>query len=211
MLFLGVLTGFFLPLSVPPLRRLAGAAAWRDRARCAAALGFVMAGLLHFAAPESYLRLMPPDIPAPLAMVYVSGVFEILGGLGLLVPRTRRAAAWGLTALLLAVFPANLHVALAGISVEGMPTWYGWARLPFQAVYIAWVLWSTPAVAERRGEGRSDPAPAGSSSGTTRASVVLSVTAARSDTTGYPAPRRPPVPPPSPARPSPSPAASRTG
>lgn len=121
MLFLGVLAGFFLLLSVPPLRRLAGAAARRDRARVAAALGFVVAGLLHLVMPETYLRLMPPYIPAPLAMVYVSGLFEILGGLGLLVPRTRRAAAWGLAALLLAVFPANIHVALSGLSVEGMP------------------------------------------------------------------------------------------
>lgn len=140
MLFLGVLTGFFLLLSVPPLRCLAGAAAWRDRGRLAAGLGFVVAGLLHFSTPETYLRLMPPYIPAPVAMVYVSGVFEILGGLGLLIRSTQRTAAWGLTALLLAVFPANIHVALSGISVEGLPVWYGWVRLPFQALYIWWIL-----------------------------------------------------------------------
>lgn len=143
MLFLGVLIGFFALLSAPPLPRLAGARAWRDRGRIAAALGFVLAGLLHFLTPETYLRLMPPYVPEPLAMVYVSGAFEILGGLGLLVSRTRRAAAWGLTALLLAVFPANIHVALSGISVEGMPPWYGWLRLPFQALYIWWLLAST--------------------------------------------------------------------
>lgn len=159
MLFLGVLLGFFALLATPPLRRLAGAGAWRERGRIAAALGFVLAGLLHFLAPETYLRLMPPYVPAPLAMVYASGALEILGGLGLLVPRTRRAAAWGLTALLLAVFPANIHVALSRISVEGMPPWYGWLRLPFQAIYIWWILASTQESSKVRDETASRANP----------------------------------------------------
>jgi uncharacterized membrane protein len=143
MLFLSVLTGLLLILSIPPLPRVLGLTALRDRARWAAGLGFAVAGSLHFLRPASYLRLMPPYLPWSLPLIYVSGFFEILGGLGLLLPGTRRAAAWGLVALLVAVFPANLHVALNAISVEGLPTWYGWVRLPFQALYIWWVLAST--------------------------------------------------------------------
>jgi len=86
--------------------------------------------------------MMPPWLPAPNVMNAVSGVAEILGGLGLLLPATRRIAGWGLIALLVAIFPANLHVALQG----QMPgTTFSplvlWLRLPFQAVFIATVWW----------------------------------------------------------------------
>ena len=77
-----------------------------------AAVFYIAAGSLHFIKPAPYLRIMPPYIPWHPAMVRVSGAFEILGGLGLLVPTTRRAAAWGLVALLIAVFPANLYMAM---------------------------------------------------------------------------------------------------
>lgn len=94
---------------------------------------------------------MPPYLPWHLELVYLSGVFEILGGLGLLIPRVSRVAAWGLVALLVAVFPANLHMAMSGIQVDGFPSrpWMAWARLPFQAVFIAWCLWCTRS--ERQG------------------------------------------------------------
>ena len=78
--------------------------------------------------------------------VYVSGVFEVLGGLGLLLERTRRAAAWGLILLYLAVFPANIYMAMEGIQIDPanpLPSWAAWARLPFQAVFIAWAYWFT--------------------------------------------------------------------
>ena len=75
--------------------------------RYALALLFVLAGIWHFVHPATYLAIMPPWLPQPLALIYVSGVFEILGGLGLLPARTRRMAGWGLLALLVAVFPAN--------------------------------------------------------------------------------------------------------
>lgn len=76
-----------------------------------AATDYVLAGTLHFIQPEAYLRIMPTYIPAHLFMVRASGICEILGGAGLLVPQTRRAAAWGLVALLIAVFPANIYMA----------------------------------------------------------------------------------------------------
>ena len=77
----------------------------------ACALFFVAVGVTHFTHPAFFLKIMPPALPAHLALVYLSGAFEILGGLGLLVPRTRRFAGWGLIALLIAVFPANLYMA----------------------------------------------------------------------------------------------------
>jgi len=82
---------------------------------------------------------MPEALPWHLALVYVSGAAEILGGIGLLVPKTRRAAAWGLLLLLLAVFPANINMAVNEIYVGGMPhePWLLWARLPMQLVGAA--------------------------------------------------------------------------
>jgi uncharacterized membrane protein len=104
---------------------------------------FVTAGVLHFRIPDGFAQAVPPYLPSPLALVYISGVFEILGGVGLLIPRLRRAAGWGLIALLIAVFPANLHMALNDVQPPNfhVPTWALWARLPLQGVLIAWVYW----------------------------------------------------------------------
>ena len=110
-----------------------------------AAVFYVGAGILHFRAPAAYLKIMPPYVPWPEAMVYVSGIAEIAGGLGLLLPATRRLAAWGLVALLIAVFPANVYMAMNPIylGASPMPGWIAWARLPLQGVLIWWVLWCT--------------------------------------------------------------------
>jgi uncharacterized membrane protein len=110
-----------------------------------AAVFYVGAGVLHFRSPEFYLRIMPPYIPWHVAMVQVSGAFEILGGLGLLIPSTRRAAAWGLVALLIAVFPANLYMATNPIETgaASMAPLLRWGRLPVQLLLIWWVLWCT--------------------------------------------------------------------
>ena len=108
-----------------------------------AAIFYVVAGTLHFVRPEMYLRIMPPYIPWHVTMVRISGVCEILGGLGLLVPVTRRMAAWGLVALLIAVFPANLYMAMSPVEAgaAGLSAAVRWGRLPLQVVFIAWVLW----------------------------------------------------------------------
>ena len=110
-----------------------------------AAVFYVGAGILHFRAPAAYLKIMPPYVPWPEAMVYVSGIAEIAGGLGLLLPATRRLAAWGLVALLIAVFPANVYMAMNPIylGASPMPGWIAWARLPLQGILIWWVLWCT--------------------------------------------------------------------
>ena len=110
-----------------------------------AAVFYVFAGSAHFTRPDMYLRIMPPYIPWHVAMVRVSGFFEILGGLGLLVPRTRRAAAWGLVALLIAVFPANVYMATNPIEAgaASIAPILRWGRLLLQPLLIWWVLWCT--------------------------------------------------------------------
>lgn len=109
------------------------------------ALIMIGGGVNHFVAPDPYVAMMPAALPWHLELVYVSGVFEILGGLGLLIPQTRRLAAWGLIALLIAIFPANLNMALNHLPLAGkhVPQWALWARLPLQAVLIAWAWWYT--------------------------------------------------------------------
>ena len=113
---------------------------------------FVLAGLNHFREPAVYEGMMPPSLPWPAALIAVSGACEILGGIGILVPRTRRAAGWGLIALLAAVFPANLHVALMGrMPGFGFSPTVLWLRLPFQAVFAAAVAWAAVSGGRRRG------------------------------------------------------------
>jgi uncharacterized membrane protein len=104
---------------------------------------FIGAGALHFIRPEPYRAIMPPYIPAPDAMVALSGFAEAAGGAGLLVHGTRRWAGWWLVATLVAIFPANVHMALHPDRYErhvpgGRVGLY--ARLPFQVAFIVWVL-----------------------------------------------------------------------
>ncbi|MDI3283526.1 DoxX family protein [Polyangium sp. 15x6] len=111
--------------------------------RIVLALAMIGVGVLHFTSPEPFVRIVPAALPAPLALVYVSGVAEIAGGVGLLIPRLRRAAGIGLMALYVAVFPANINMAIHNISIgeDPVPEWALWARLPFQIVFIAWAYW----------------------------------------------------------------------
>jgi uncharacterized membrane protein len=106
--------------------------------RWLAAIFFVVAGTFHFLKPEMYLQIMPPYFPLPQLLVAVSGVAEITGGIGLLLRPVRRPAAWGLIALLIAVFPANIYMVQHPGQFHFAP-WILWARLPLQAVFIAWV------------------------------------------------------------------------
>jgi uncharacterized membrane protein len=110
-----------------------------------AAAFYVVAGALHFIKPEPYLSIMPPYIPWHVAMVRVSGACEILGGLGLLVSGTSRAASWGLVALLIAVFPANIYMAIHPIEAgaASIAPVLRWGRLPLQPLLIWWLLWCT--------------------------------------------------------------------
>ena len=104
---------------------------------------FVVAGVMHFVRPEFYVSVMPTYLSWHLELVYVSGVCEVVLGVLLVVPRTRRVAAWGLIALLIAVFPANVHMALNPDPFPSVPPAVLWARLPLQAVFVAWAWWFT--------------------------------------------------------------------
>jgi uncharacterized membrane protein len=105
---------------------------------------FIAAGVLHFVRPGIYARIIPPRLPYPKALVYISGVAEIAGGMALLVPTLRPWAGLWLMALLVAVFPANIYMAMAprqaGFGIA--PVWL-WLRLPLQLVLMAWVWWAT--------------------------------------------------------------------
>jgi uncharacterized membrane protein len=121
--------------------------------RVVLALAIITVGITHFTHTDQFVRIVPSQLPNPLALVYISGVFEILGGIGLLVPIVSVAAAWGLIALFIAVFPANINQAINSIAIDGIPhnpTLY-WLRLPFQAVLIAWAWWYTRKPENQRG------------------------------------------------------------
>ena len=123
---------------------------------------FCGAWISHFVSPAPYVRIVPPwgeFLGGAAFLVVVSWVFEILGGIGLVHPRTRKIAAFGLFALLLAVFPANVHMALEGLQLNPdapMPTWVAWARLPLQGVLLATVGF----IARRAPPLRPDPSTA---------------------------------------------------
>jgi uncharacterized membrane protein len=103
---------------------------------------FIFAGVLHFVIPKTYKQIVPPWLPAPDAMVYASGVAEIAGGVGMMVPARRRIAGWWLIATMVGVFPANLHMAMNADRYHKVPGGKPalWARLPLQGVFIAWIL-----------------------------------------------------------------------
>ena len=115
------------------------------RAAATALLGafFIVAGANHFVHPSVYQRIVPPSLPAPALLVAISGAAEILGGIGVLLPATRKLAGAGLIVLLVAVFPANAYMAqhaqlyrdIASAAILDI-------RLPFQAVLIGWVWWA---------------------------------------------------------------------
>ena len=103
------------------------------------------AGVLHFVYEDEFVRMVPAFLPAPVLLVYVSGVAEMLLAVGLQISRVRRFAAWGLVALYVAVFPANLNMAMHNISLMRIHQSQRdlWLRLPFQAVLIVWAWWYT--------------------------------------------------------------------
>ncbi|WAS97313.1 DoxX family protein [Nannocystis punicea] len=103
------------------------------------------AGVGHFVIPDRFMAIMPPYLPWHYELVLLTGALEIAGGLGLSIPRTRKVAAWGVFALLLAMWPANIHHAMAGVQVEGLPASPTalWVRVPLQLVLLAWAWWLT--------------------------------------------------------------------
>jgi len=109
---------------------------------------YVLGGFNHLMNPAFYVAIVPPGLPNPEWLNVLSGLAEIGLGVFLLEPRVRAFAAWGVIALLIAVFPANVYVAMANVGVpSGVPgtgnAVVNWVRLPFQAVFVAWAWWYT--------------------------------------------------------------------
>lgn len=147
MIVFAVLAVALLIALVVPSRQ--GRRPTRDAGRLAMAVAMVFAGVSHFVTPEPFVQHLPEFVPYREAVIYATGVLEVLFGIGLVGPRRHRPmVALALVAYLVAIFPANIYVAVAGIPIEGFGQYQqfltGYARLPFQAVYIAWALWSTP-------------------------------------------------------------------
>jgi len=116
----------------------------QNDAMIAAAVMFVLIGMMHLATPRKLTYMIEGWLPYALELVLISGVLEIVFGIGLLVPAVRSYAAWGLILLLIVMFPANIYVAVKQLPAPGgLPAkpWYTWSRLVFQPVYIAWVWW----------------------------------------------------------------------
>jgi uncharacterized membrane protein len=111
---------------------------------------YIIAGTLHFIIPDSYVKMMPSYIPYHLELVYLSGLFEILLGIFILIPKYSKYAAWGIILLLIAVFPANINMAINHIIPSFMENLSYkmqqiilWIRLPMQGVLILWAYWYT--------------------------------------------------------------------
>ncbi|HVU86402.1 MAG TPA: MauE/DoxX family redox-associated membrane protein [Pirellulales bacterium] len=104
---------------------------------------YIVAGMNHFINPAFYLKIMPPYLPWHALAVFVSGLAEVFLGVLLMIPRTTKPAAWGLIALLLAVFPANIYVYQHQEIFPDVPPSFHLARLPIQGLLILWAWWYT--------------------------------------------------------------------
>lgn len=116
----------------------------RRIARILLAAAYFAVGIVHLRSPEGFLPIMPDFVPFPREVVLATGVAEILGAIGLMIPRLRRAAAWGLAAYALCVFPANIKHAVEGIAIAGQVLGWGYhvPRLLAQPLIIWWALWA---------------------------------------------------------------------
>ena len=108
-------------------------------------LFYIMAGTNHFINPDWYVRIVPPILPFKTEIIYISGILEIILGSFLIFPKTRFIAGWGLIILLLAVYPANIYVALTNGEAMDITPLIAWGRLPFQFVLIGLAYWHSKA------------------------------------------------------------------
>lgn len=127
-----------MQLSQPGLARKIGL--------CFVFLWFFIGGIAHFAATDLETRIVPPWLPEPRMLVLVSGVFELIGAFGLLLPITRTIAGWGLILLTIAVTPANVYMLQEADQYPGIPYWALVTRLPLQLVLLFCIWWSTRSV-----------------------------------------------------------------
>ncbi len=143
MIFLLALLGATLVAAVLPVRF--GPRSTRRAARLGMAAAMVFAGASHWTMPTPFIQHLPSWVPAAETLILVTGGIEIALGAALLMPQPwRRIAGLALAAYLVAVFPSNVYVAIAAVEVDWQPGgWYPWLRLPLQALFVAWALWST--------------------------------------------------------------------
>ena len=138
-----ILVVLFGLLHLPGLRTARAFRETVDKLSWALGVTLLVTASSHFLTPETLVAMMPPFLPAPMALVYISGVAEAVIALGLMVHRTRRPAALAAIALLVAVFPANIYAAVSGAPISNYPEspLYRWLRLPMQFLLIAWACW----------------------------------------------------------------------
>ncbi|HEY3854294.1 MAG TPA: DoxX family membrane protein [Verrucomicrobiae bacterium] len=137
---------------MPQIKTASAGHSGRIGLRWAAAGFFLLAGLNHFLIPGFYQQIVPPGFPSPKMLVIISGLAEMAGGLGLLIRPVRRLAGWGLILLLIAMFPANIYMAVYPEGFGILP-WFLWLRLPAQGLFAAWV-WIVAISDESGREGR---------------------------------------------------------
>ena len=111
---------------------------WKKLVLFGLAAFFINVGVDHFVNPDFYLNIMPPSFPLHAEAVYISGFFEVVGGICLLIPRLRKIAGWGLVALLIAVYPANIYMAITPQAFPDIPVTLLYVRLAFQFVFFYW-------------------------------------------------------------------------
>jgi len=144
MLFIALLITLTLLAALADRLGARGLAGWPARMRLAMALALLLVGSDHLLTPQRYLPMLPDFLPYHLELVLFTGLCELAGAIGLLLPRWRRYAALALALYFVCVFPANIKNALDGLNVEGLPaaTWYYWLRLPFQPLIVLWALYA---------------------------------------------------------------------
>ena len=111
---------------------------WKKLVLFGLATFFIYFGLDHFINPDFYLSIMPPSFPLHEEAIYISGFFEIVGGVGVLIPRFRKIAGWGLVALLIAVYPANIYMAITPEAFPDIPVEMLYFRLVLQFLFLYW-------------------------------------------------------------------------
>jgi uncharacterized membrane protein len=120
---------------------------WKPKSIARTALGvlFIVASVPHFIATDTELKTVPTFLPLRRTAVYLSGVFELFGGIGVFIPRFRRISGWGLAALLVAIFPANIYHAVRDIQTGRFTKMriYHLLRGPLQILFVWWALWAT--------------------------------------------------------------------
>jgi uncharacterized membrane protein len=148
MIFFAALITLTLAAALASKAGVPGLANWPSRMRLALAAALWFFGTDHLLNIDRYLPMMPEFVPWPVEMVRFTGLCEIAGGVGLLVPRLRTLAGMMLAIYFVAVFPANIKNAVDGLSVDGLPTvsWYYWVRLLFQPIAIWWALYASEVI-----------------------------------------------------------------